>query len=466
MTCRVVDVQFLPARPGKDASMKISSAVVYSFSLNAEEPMAYLRLIAPLRQAGIELINGFEAGQSNLARLEGADVVVFQREFPTRFADYRKIVTLARQQGKPIVFELDDLLFSLPEIHPDRHEGHYYGPTLLPMFQALLEADLVTVTTPALAEALAAYNPNVIVLPNCLDEALWTLKPPARSDSAKTGLIIGYMGTNSHLPDLALIAPVLRELIEHYPEKIRFHFWGAPPPAELSALPQVQWTSQYFASYRDFAAFFQTQSADIFVAPLAENPFNRCKSPIKFFEYSALGAPGVYSRIEPYAGVITHGQNGLLAGSLAEWRASLIQLIEDEALRARLAAQAQATIKENWLLSQHAHRWQAAFQRAGEIALAGRPPETSIPKMADAINQQLSETFERQTALLQALRGQVAEYEQSTQRLSDQLEQSKVEAEQLKQEILGYALSKSWRWTRPVRAVGRRLKKLLGAAHV
>ncbi len=446
--------------------MKINRAVVYSFSLNAAEPMAYLRLIAPLRQAGIELIDGLEAGQPSLARLGEADVVIFQREFPTRFADYRKIVTLARQQGKAIVFELDDLLFFLPEVHPDRHEGHYYGSTLLPMFQALLEADLVTVTTPALAEALAAYNPNVVALPNCLDETLWTLKPPPRRDFSTTGLTIGYMGTNSHRPDLAAIAPLLVELIERYPEKIRFHFWGAPPPAELSAWPQVQWTSQYFASYRDFAAFFQAQSADIFIAPLAENQFNRCKSPIKFLEYSALGAPGVYSRIEPYAGVITHGQNGLLAGSLDEWRDCLIQLIEDAELRTRLVVQAQASIKENWLLSQHAYRWHEAFQRAGEIAVAGRPAETSIAKMTEAINQQLSETFERQAALLQALRSQVAEYEQSTQRLGDQLEQTRAEAEQLKHEILGYALSKSWRWTRPLRTLGRRLKKLSGAVHV
>ena len=43
--------------------------------------------------------------------------------------------------------------------------------------------------------------------------------------------------------------------------------------------------------YKDFATFFQTQSADIFIAPLVDNIFNQCKSPIKFFEYSALGVP-------------------------------------------------------------------------------------------------------------------------------------------------------------------------------
>jgi len=242
-----------------------------------------------------------------------------------------------------VVFDLDDPLFYLPENHPDRQTA-LYGPFLLPMFQALMEADLVSVPIPKLRDVLANYNDNVVVLPNYFDDNLWRLTPPVLKNSSNGMLTIGYMGTDTHKPDLGYITPVLLDLIKRYPQKLRFHFWGVQPPAELESLPQVKWTPWYSFLYKDFAELFQTQSADIFVAPLVDNLFNRCKSPIKFFEYSALGAPGVFSRLDPYADIVTHGHDGLLASSLDEWTDCLIQLVENDELRFQLATNAQATI--------------------------------------------------------------------------------------------------------------------------
>ncbi|GAB4578738.1 MAG: hypothetical protein Fur0022_14740 [Anaerolineales bacterium] len=455
----------------------VKRAVCYSFSLSANEPMAYLRLTAPLRAAGIEVVNGFDGGQVNLDVIPTADVVVFQREFPMRFDAYQTIVALARQEGKPIIFEVDDLLFFLPENHPDR-QREYYGPTLLPMFQALAEADLITVTTPKLREALSVYHPNVVTLPNCFDESLWQLTPPVQK-SASEPLTLGYMGTNSHQPDLEYLKPVLIDLAARYPDRLRFHFWGAPPPLELKVFPQVKWTSQYFSSYPEFAAFFQVQTADLWVAPLTESLFNQCKSGIKFLEYSARGAPGVYSRLEPYTDMITHGHDGLLAASLDEWQAHLIHLIEDEAFRVQLAANAQATIREKWFLSQHAYRWQEAYQHAGKTS-APQPLPPRIAEMLRSINLQLYETFQRKAALENDLRERITEREkaihnlnvQVAQRdhhireLTAQLNHARHEIEQLQAEVMGYVLSKSWRMTRPLRMVGRKLKRMRGDRHV
>lgn len=446
----------------------VKQAVCYSFSLNAEEPMAYLRLTAPLREAGIALVNGFENQQTRLEAIHEADVVILQREFPARFEDYQKITAVARQEGKPIIFELDDLLFALPEIHPDRN-GQYYAPTLLPMLQALLEADVVTVTTPKLRETLLAFNPNIVVLPNYLDEQIWQMRPPAPNDTPS--LTLGFMGTNSHQPDLAYITPVLLELLERYPERLKLSFWGAPPPHGLNGLPQVNWTAPQLPAYRDFAAFFQTQTVDIFVAPLVDNLFNQCKSPLKFLEYSALGAPGVYSRLAPFSYLMTDGQDGFLAETLDEWRKGLMQLIENEGLRMQLAMNAQATIRKKWLLAENAYRWQEAYTLAGEVAASKQPHPFS--ELMDSMNRQLTETFQRKKATEQSLRAKVAEQvgqlaakDQAIQVIEAQLKQSREEAEALKAEILGYALSKSWRLTRPLRKAEQKLKKALGADHV
>jgi glycosyltransferase involved in cell wall biosynthesis len=379
---------------GMKNPVKIKNAVCYSFDLKYEGALACMRLIGPLRQSGINIINGIENNQIIINRVFEGDVVIIQREFPKQFDNYKKIIELARKEGKPVVFDLDDLLLYLPDNHQDR-QSTKFGPSLLPMFQALMEADVVTVSTPKLRDVLAKYNNNVVVLPNYFDDNLWRLTPPVLKNTPREVLTIGYMGTSTHKPDLEHITPVLLDLIKRYPEKLRFHFWGVQPPAQLESLPQVKWTPWYSFVYKDFAELFQTQAADIFIAPLVDNLFNRCKSPLKFFEYSALGAPGVFSRLDPYAEVVTHGHDGLLASSLDEWTDCLIQLVENDKLRFQLAANAQATIRKKWLLSQNAFRWEEAFQRAIGTISSGREQNKAIVSIVKSINLQLFETFNK-----------------------------------------------------------------------
>jgi glycosyltransferase involved in cell wall biosynthesis len=114
--------------------------------------------------------------------------------------------------------------------------------------------------------------------------------------------------------------------------------------------------------YTQFATYFSRQECDIFIAPLQDNLFNRCKSWIKFLEYSALAVPGVYSRIAPYEHIIRHGENGYLASDPDEWEEHLIRLIEDPALRRQLGLAAQVTLQKDWLLSGRISEWKSTFQ--------------------------------------------------------------------------------------------------------
>jgi len=280
------------------------------------------------------------------------------------------------------------------------------------------------------------------------------MRPPVQKDPSFDKLTIGYMGTNSHQPDLDYIAPVLLNIIRRYPEKINLHFWGAQPPAELEILPHVEWTSQYFSSYTEFAEFFQTQSADIFISPLCDNPFNKCKSAIKFFEYSALGSPGIYSRLEPYLAVVDHKETGLLASSLDEWGECLTQLIEDDALRFQLATNAQASIREKWLLSQNAYRWEGVFDKAVEIA-SGKQQSKTYSSILDSINSQLYDVYT-------AMRNQLDEQEKNIRTMNTELNDARDDIEQLNGEIMKYVLSKSWRMTRPLRKIGKKLDRFSG----
>jgi len=159
--------------------MKVKNVVVYSFSWPAEpnglEAMGHLRLAAPLRHLGLNIIYGVEKGQIFPERVSQGEIVIVQRHLPGHFDQYKQIVDIARREGKPIVYELDDMLFALPKNHPDRLEMAY-TPSLLPMLQAVMQADSVTVSTPALKKALEEYNPNIEIFPNYFDDSLWRLR--------------------------------------------------------------------------------------------------------------------------------------------------------------------------------------------------------------------------------------------------------------------------------------------------
>ncbi len=294
-----------------------------------------------------------------------ADVVVITRDFPTWVTDYQQVIAEAHRSGKPIVYETDDLLLELPAQHPDYER---YLTARAAMLQAVVEADAVVGSTPELCDYMRGFNANTCLWENFLDDQLWqldTVHPnPPKPDDTPLGqpACIGYMGGQSHVTDLEPIVPALIQILEKYSSKVQLKFWGLEPPSGLRGHPSVEYIPVKLVDYASFAAYFPTQKCDIFIAPLQDNLFNRCKSPLKYLEYSALAIPGVYSRIAPYQRLVNHGQNGFLASELQEWVDCLSLLIEDAALRLRMGAGAQATLRSQWLLNEHLDSFERLYR--------------------------------------------------------------------------------------------------------
>jgi glycosyltransferase involved in cell wall biosynthesis len=312
-----------------------------------------LRIHFPAKYAGIRVLAGNDGENTFLDRLSSADLVIVQRDYPRYRQSFRAIVAAARQHGIPMVYESDDLLHELPEEHADHA---YYQEAQFPIMQALVEADAVTTSTAPLADHYRVINPNVCVLPNYIDADLWPVHrlPPAGD---KDCVVIGYMGTHTHMSDLLSITPALISVLNRNSGTVRLKVWGPRPSPLLLNRTDVDWEALAIVDYCQFAEFFARQSCDIFVAPLCDNDFNRCKSHLKFLEYSVLGVPGVYSRVVPYEDIIVHGHNGLLASGLEEWQLHLNRLIDDPAVRLRMGINAQKTVRGHWLISQHAEQW-------------------------------------------------------------------------------------------------------------
>ena len=252
------------------AQSKVNSVVFYSF--NDEDALAVIRMLGPAKLAGLEVIRGVNSDRSvNIDAVRAGEIIIIQREFAVDYDSYEKIISLTRALNKPVVLDLDDLILALPENHPDRIAGSF-TPSLLPLLQTIVEADLVTVPTAQLRKFLLSYNPNIEVIPNYLDNSLWQLHAPQIKENSNEPIIIAYMGGHSHSPDLLLIQSALIQLVEKYSqERIRFQFWGIEPPEELAQYAQVDWFPPPSLRYSDFVNYFQQQRVDIVIAPLCDN---------------------------------------------------------------------------------------------------------------------------------------------------------------------------------------------------
>jgi glycosyltransferase involved in cell wall biosynthesis len=375
-----------------------------------DSALPWLRYRGPAKAAGLTVIPGNKGPQVDPEKIAQADAVIIQRDFPRFVEPCAQVLINARQGHKPVIYEIDDLLPALPESHISWADLSWVQQPLLWM---AVEADWVVTSTSGLRSALLPLNPNIQVLPNYLDDRLWPFALPAKKE-AEEPLTIGYMGGQSHAPDLEMLLPVLRRVLEAYPGQVALRFWGIAPPAEIGENPSVEWVPLEILDYPEFARYFSTQSCDIAVAPLVDHPFNRAKSAIKFLEYSALGWPGVYSRLEPYEGLVVSGDNGFLASTEQDWFESLSRLITDHALRLQIAGNAQHTVRQNWLLSRHAHEWPELYSMAVETA---QSTKTRRLERIQLIAQAARQTQTRQLSL---------EAEQA--RLSQELEQRRADA--------------------------------------
>ena len=355
-----------------------------------------VRLTGPAQFNGLNVLKGNDWDNGtlkvNLDPIAKADLVVILRDFPRYATEYRQVVDTARSLGKKIVYGIDDLLIELPENHPD---GVHYRAVRNLILGAILEADAVFVTTTPLRDALLKYNPRIHVLPNYLDDHLWRMQAPGVRKSGSP-IVIGYQGGSGHLPDLEMITPALLRILQRYGNQVKFKFWGAMPPSDLREWPNVEWLNVGLVDYGEFVRYFQTQECDLCIAPIDDHPFNACKSPLKFLEYSAMGIPAIYSQVQPYESVVTPGVDGLLATDLQAWEHALVLLIENPALRLQIGRAAQQTIRQHWLLSEHAGEWNHMF-----ATILRQPESTPVSVMVQELvstNQRWSTSLERTIA--------------------------------------------------------------------
>lgn len=223
--------------------------------------------------------------------------------------------------------------------------------------------DALTVSTLPLKEKLEEHItavhgqcPPIFVVPNANDIEDWKFEK-VKDD----GVIIGYSGGLSHNDDFDMVLPALKTIMEKYPE-VRLQLMG-----QMDMLKAKKVFGKWEQKLRsrvllmnatktqpEYPKYLSEQPWSIGIAPLIDSPFNKCKSHIKWLEYSSYKIPVVASRIYPYykdikgIGTIEHDETGLLCDTVEDWVTNLSRLIEDEQLRKRLGENAYNHIVKNW----------------------------------------------------------------------------------------------------------------------
>lgn len=337
------------AAPPRGGAFDVSRArarrplTVALFTLDAPETACYqLRLGRPLEVLAdaVRVRPGVlrDGAQLRLdgAAVQGADLIVIQRVFPS--AQLTPVVDTLLGLGLPVVYELDDLLHDLPDTNPHKAGLAASSQSILDLVR---RATAVTVSTEALKARLAGFGSRIHVFPNLLDERLWGSEPAPRPERDGP-VVIGYAGTGTHLADLQLVEEALVKLSAKWGDRVAFRFMGCATE-RLAALPGFSFL-RFEMGYEAYARALPGAGIDVGVIPLVDNPFNRCKSDIKWLEYSACGIASVCSDLPPYSSVRS-GETGLRVRNTPEdWFAALDRLVADARARRSMAERARAQV--------------------------------------------------------------------------------------------------------------------------
>lgn len=252
---------------------------------------------------------------------------------------------LARLKGTTrLIYLLDDLVTELPPRHPSARRAG--GLTARHLADSLAGIDLLVVSTPALAERFDAAPCTVRVVENALPDEVWLglAAQPAAPRNGKR-LRFGWAGAQQHETDLRMLKPVVRATRK----QVDWVFFGMCPdylrPFASTVVPPV--------AFRDYPRALAEADIDVAVAPLADHPFNRCKSALKLLEFGALGIPVIASDLPPYRDAPVRRVDN----SPGAWTDAIQSYADDPAAVAADGQTLRRWVLDNHLLSHRINEW-------------------------------------------------------------------------------------------------------------
>lgn len=280
------------------------------------------------RQVQATYWNGDDGSRTLLSVIApDADVVVLQRPFTDVLADS---VPMLQAQGVKVVVEIDDDFEAIsprniswssvhPKYSPRRNWDH--------LRRACDAADLVVVSTPALAETYGKHG-RVTVVPNFVPESYQWIPRPWHEE-----VRVGWSGSiETHPDDLQECGQGVANAIRA--TRSQFYVVGTGKGVKRALGLNSQPMSCGWQPISIYPAMLA--EIDVGIVPLKLDRFNEAKSWLKGLEMAAVGTPFVASPTGAYLELLTRGA-GLVAHKPRDWEALVARLVRNAGEREELA---------------------------------------------------------------------------------------------------------------------------------
>lgn len=343
-------------------------------------PSFYVRFFDPigLVTANYDVVSHYSEGADAIA--ETADLLIVHRWIGT---PTRRIVEAAKARGIPIIYETDDNLLDLP-----KNSGMTLSEELIDNIQAALAmADLVICSTPALAQAMARYNSQVVVIENYgLD------KPSVDVAAGRPHLAIVNTDYFKLSASKSGFFVALRRAVEDLDYRVTF--FGSVD-AEMIAMrdrhPDAITIIDDFLDDRSaFLDRLATHGINVAAVPLDDTDQHLIKSDIKFLDFASLGIPGIFNNVRVYASV-RHEVDGYMASdSAAGWFEGL-RYFANADNRRRCGDAARERVQSQRNIRHYAEQLGAIYARV--LADASSRPRPSIDRDRSGIFWQAGDLF-------------------------------------------------------------------------
>ncbi len=275
-----------------------------------------------------------------------AEVVIFFR-CPITDA-VRASIVCAHEHGMRVYYDIDDLVIDtrytdqLPfvqSMEPD--ERRLFDDGVMRNGETLKICDAAIASTGCLAEELSKYVNDVCVNRNVASQEMVTLSEKAyqtrrlRDDDL---IVLGYFsGSLTHDADFALIADSLVQVFEARDNVSLLLVGVSGIPEQLSKFGN-RISLHAPVDWRELPQLMA--SVDINLVPLVDTVFTRAKSENKWVDAALVGTPTIASKVGAFAEMIRNGETGLLCDGPDEWKNALLDCIDNQEKRLRIAERA------------------------------------------------------------------------------------------------------------------------------
>lgn len=280
----------------------------------------------------------------------------------------RRYIDTLHKAGLAVIYEVDDDVYS-EGIEQRQYENHdrerqkgleRLRRDRLDRIAVLQMADGVTVTTKRLATVVRQYTDKPVqIVPNAIDVRYYhrALQGIRRLPELRGHVCIGWAGGARYSEDLAPLAEAWARIAHRFPD-VRFVVQGHIAPVLKEAVPEKQRVTLPWLPVDQYMRALV--NVDIGCASVADRHFNRCKTPIKVWEYTLAGATVVASPTL-YGPYINDGVDGMIADTTDQWESALARLIGDPRWRRNMARKQRQRVVSMHSLEANLWRWPAAW---------------------------------------------------------------------------------------------------------